>query len=110
MDEDEQHLMYGNPDAKPPEGVMCGHCGSDLTPELKHAEVLRLQEGDVVVLRFKSPLHDSERVRIREAWSKLLPGTKTLVFDGANTVDLTVVRQAVLEQAATSHGGQGSLN
>lgn len=94
--DDEQRILYGDPNGKRPEGVMCGHCGSDLGPiELKHAEVLRLEDGDVIILQFEKRLSDGERTMIRGTWNKLFPKNRVIVFDGSN-MSISVPQQEAL--------------
>lgn len=70
----------------------------DQLPELQAAEVLRLQPGDIVVLRFPRRVPHEMVTRIREDWRKLTKSEHALVVldEGAT---LSVLRNGEMVSA-----------
>lgn len=61
--------------------------------ELKHAEILRLEPGDVLLIKLGQVLSEQERDRVSHALRQAFPDNRVMVFENGE-VTVTVVRQA----------------
>jgi len=65
--------------------------------KLRELDLLRLQPGDIVVLRITRPLAESERALLVHAWTALMErsghaGTEFVILAGAD-LDLSIMRK-----------------
>lgn len=61
--------------------------------ELKDVDVLRVQPGDIIVVRLTRALSATQRDQVRNELKTVLPDNETILFDG-DDVKLSIVRPA----------------
>lgn len=69
----------------------------DVRITISKAQLMRLQKGDIVVMRVKRPIASNERDAVIEAWKNLMAkmgieGVELMLVAGAE-VDISVMRQ-----------------
>lgn len=74
-------------------GFFAALCGGAVVPELeavKSAEILRLEKGDVIVLKSREPLNDEMAARIKQAMKRIVPRNEVVVLD--ESIEISVIK------------------